>query len=88
MPCSRPPSAEIGVTGFGKNAHMIAVGGSREGTRIAHVLYEKISSEQMVPVLIGLLRAIKHENPERLPAGEFLHRTAPERLRALVGVEV
>ncbi len=86
--CSRPPSAEIGITGFGKNAHMIMVGGSREGTRIAQVLYAKISSEQMVPVLIGLLRAIKSENPERLPAGEFLHRTPPERLRALVGVEV
>jgi sulfite reductase (ferredoxin) len=86
--CSRPPSAEIGITGFGKNAHMISVGGSREGTRIAQVLYPKISSEQMVPVLIGLLRAIKTQNPERLPAGEFLHRTPPERLRALVGVEV
>jgi sulfite reductase beta subunit-like hemoprotein len=85
--CSRPPSAEIGITGFGKNAHLIAVGGSREGTRIAQVLYPKISSEQMVPVLIGLLRAIKTQNPEGLPAGEFLHRTAPERLRALVGVE-
>jgi sulfite reductase (ferredoxin) len=85
--CSRPPSAEIGITGFGKNAHLIAVGGSREGTRIAHVLYPKISSEQMVPVLIGLLRAIKTENPEGLPAGEFLHRTPPEQLRALVGVE-
>ncbi len=86
--CSRPPSAEIGITGFGKNAHMIVVGGSREGTRVAQVLYEKISSEQMVPVLIGLLRAIAESNPERLPAGEFLHRTSPERLRALVGVEV
>jgi sulfite reductase beta subunit-like hemoprotein len=86
--CSRPPSAEIGITGFGKNAHMIAVGGSREGTRIASVLYEKISSEQMVPVLIGLLRAIKESNPGKLPAGEFLHRTPPEELRALVGVEV
>lgn len=85
--CSRPPSAEIGITGFGKNAHLIAVGGSREGTRIAQVLYPKISSEQMVPVLIGLLRAIKTQNPEGLPAGEFLHRTPPERLRALVGVE-
>ena len=66
---------------------MIMVGGSREGTRIAQVLYPKISSEQMVPVLIGLLRAIKTQNPEGLPAGEFLHRTPPERLRALVGVE-
>ncbi len=86
--CSRPPSAEIGITGFGKNAHMIAVGGAREGTRIAHVVFEKISSEQMVPALIGLLRAIKLSNPERLPAGEFLHRTAPDELRKLVGVEV
>ena len=43
---------------------------------------------KMFELLIGLLRAIKHENPERLPAGEFLHRTSPERLRALVGVEV
>ncbi|MEX2205914.1 MAG: NADPH-dependent assimilatory sulfite reductase hemoprotein subunit [Myxococcota bacterium] len=86
--CSRPPSAEIGITGFGKNAHLIAVGGSREGTRIAHVLYEKISSEQMVPALVGILRAIKTENPEGLPAGEFLHRTPPDVLRKLVGIEV
>jgi sulfite reductase (ferredoxin) len=86
--CSRPPSAEIGITGFGKNAHLIAVGGSREGTRIAHVLYEKISSEQMVPALVGLLRAIKTRNPEGLPAGEFLHRTPPDALRKLVGIEV
>jgi sulfite reductase (ferredoxin) len=86
--CSRPPSAEIGITGFGKNAHVIAVGGSREGTRLAHVLYEKISSQEMVPVLLGLLRAIKTQNPEGLPAGEYLHRTPPERLRELVGVEV
>ncbi|HTO71052.1 MAG TPA: NADPH-dependent assimilatory sulfite reductase hemoprotein subunit [Myxococcota bacterium] len=85
--CSRPPTAEIGITGFGKNAHMIMVGGSREGTRVAHVLYEKISSQEMVPVLLGLLRAVRDSNPERLPAGEFLHRTEPARLRALVGVE-
>ena len=83
------PEVKLGILpGFGKNAHMIAVGGSREGTRIAHVLYEKISSQQMVPVLLGLLRAIRDENPAGLPAGEFLHRADPARLRALVGVEV
>jgi sulfite reductase beta subunit-like hemoprotein len=84
--CSRPPSAEIGITGYGKNAHTVWVGGSREGTRIAHVLYEKLSSEQMAPVLVGLLRAVRDHNPERLPAGEFLHRTEPDKLRELVGV--
>ena len=86
--CSRPPSAEIGITGYGKNAHKVWVGGSREGTRIAHALYEKLSSEQMAPVLVGLLRAVRDHNPERLPAGEFLHRTDPERLRELVSVKV
>ncbi len=86
--CSRPPSAEIGITGYGKNAHKVWVGGSREGTRIAHVLFEKLSSEQMAPALVGILRAIKTQNPGNLPAGEFLHRTPPEELRKLVGVEV
>jgi sulfite reductase beta subunit-like hemoprotein len=86
--CSRPPSAEIGITGYGKNAHKVWVGGSREGTRIAHVLFEKLSSEQMAPALVGILRAIRTQNPGNLPAGEFLHRTPPEELRRLVGIEL
>ena len=32
--CARPPSAEIGIYGYGKNDHVVLVGGSREGTRI------------------------------------------------------
>ena len=85
--CSRPPSAEIGITGFGKNAHMIRVGGSRQGTRLAEVLYEKVGSEALAPILTGLLRAIRDHNPDGLPAGDFLHLTPPEKLRGLVGVQ-
>ncbi len=85
--CSRPPSAEIGIIGYGKNAHQITVGGSREGTRLGRELYPKVSTEQMNDILVGLLRAIKYHNPEGLPAGEFLHRTPNETLIDLVGVE-
>jgi sulfite reductase (ferredoxin) len=84
--CARPPTAEIGIFGYGKNDHVVLVGGSREGTRIAHTLYGRVPGESMVDVLVGLLRAIRDRNPERLPAGEFLYRTPPEQLRAWVGV--
>jgi sulfite reductase (ferredoxin) len=83
--CSRPPSAEIGIIGYGKNDHMIQVGGSREGTRIGKQLYERVPEEDMTRVLIGLFRAIKEHNPRGLPSGEFLHETPVDELRKLVG---
>jgi len=86
--CSRPPTAEIGIVGFGKNANQILVGGARDGSRLAHELYPKVGEEQIVPILVGLLRAIRDHNPEGLSAGDFLHETPPEMLRARVGVEV
>jgi sulfite reductase (ferredoxin) len=85
--CARPPTAEIGIYGYGKNDHVVLVGGSREGTRLAHVLYPRISAERMGAALVGLFRAIRERNAEGLPAGEFLHRTDPEELRAWIGLE-
>jgi sulfite reductase (ferredoxin) len=84
--CARPPTAEIGIYGYGKNDHVILVGGSREGTRLAHPLYARISGEKMVPALVGLFRAIR-EHGDGQPVGEFLHRTDPARLRSWIGVE-
>jgi sulfite reductase (ferredoxin) len=85
--CARPPTAEIGIYGYGKNDHVILVGGSRENGRLAHLLYERIPEERMIPALVGLFRAIRDRNAEGLPVGEFLHRTPPERLRGWIGVE-
>jgi sulfite reductase (ferredoxin) len=83
--CARPSTAEIGIYGYGKNDHVVLVGGSREGTRIAQPLYARLPDEQMVPVLIGLLTAIRDRAKGR-PAGEFLHESDPEQLRSWVGV--
>jgi sulfite reductase beta subunit-like hemoprotein len=85
--CARPPSAEIGIYGYGKNDHVVLVGGSRNGDRLAHVLYSRISEEKMVPALVGVLRAIRERNAEGLPAGDFLHRAEPAELRSWAGVE-
>jgi sulfite reductase beta subunit-like hemoprotein len=86
--CSRPPTAEIGIYGFGKNGHVIQVGGAREGTRIAKILYEKITEEQMVPVLKALVRVIRDHKPRDVSAGDFLNTTPVEELRRLVGLGV
>jgi sulfite reductase beta subunit-like hemoprotein len=82
--CSRPPTAEIGIIGYGKNDHQIQVGGTREGDRIGHTLYPRVPESDMKVVLTGLLRAIL-EHGAGQPAGEFLRDTDPDRLRAWVG---
>jgi len=84
--CARPPTAEIGIYGYGKNDHVVLVGGSREGTRLAHPLYARISAEKMAAALVGLFRAIR-ERADGAPAGEFLHRTDPAQLRTWIGLE-
>jgi sulfite reductase (ferredoxin) len=84
--CARPPTAEIGIYGYGKNDHVILVGGARENSRLAHTLYSRIPEEKMVPALVGLFRAIREHNEADLPVGEFLHRSPPEQLRSWIGV--
>ena len=84
--CTRPPSAEIGIYGYGKNDHVILVGGARNGSRLAHTLFSRLPGEQMIPALLGILRAIQAHNRDRLPAGDFLHQTDPEELRKWVGL--
>jgi sulfite reductase (ferredoxin) len=84
--CARPPSAEIGIYGYGKNDHVILVGGTREGSRLAHTLYARLPGELMVSALVGLLTAIRDRAGDS-PAGEFLAATDPAELRAWVGIE-
>jgi sulfite reductase beta subunit-like hemoprotein len=86
--CSRPPTAGIGIVGYGKNDHVIQVGGARNGTRIGRVLYERVPEEKMVDVLVGLARAIREHDTAGLGAGDFLARIPDETLRSWVGVEV
>jgi sulfite reductase beta subunit-like hemoprotein len=85
--CARPPTAEIGIYGYGKNEHVVLVGGSRRGTRLGRVLYSRVSEERMIPVLVGLLRAVREHNGDGLPVGDFLHQTDSAQLRRWIGIE-
>jgi len=82
--CSRPPSAEIGIIGYGKNDHIIQVGGARDGSRIGKVLYERVPANQLGEVLVGIARSIREHGAD-MPAGDFLHETPIEQLKSWVG---
>ncbi len=85
--CARSVTAEIGIYGYGKNDHVLLVGGSREGTRLAHPLYERLPGERMAEALVGLLRAVREHNAPGCPVGEFLHETDPAQLRRWIGLD-
>ncbi len=85
--CARPPSAEIGIFGYGKNDHVILAGGSRRGTRLATVLYPRISEEQMVPALVGLFRVVKERCPAGTPPGDWIAATDFDQLRTWIGLD-
>jgi sulfite reductase (ferredoxin) len=80
--CSRPPTAEIGIIGYGKNDYVLMVGGARDGSRLARVLYPRLSEHELIEALKYLVRAIHDRNPRRLPAGDYLHQTSDEELKA------
>ena len=81
--CARPPTAEIGIFGYGKNDHVVLVGGSREGTRLAHELYARVPGERMLEALVGLLRAIRDAQSAGSAGGGV---PAPHAARAAAGV--
>lgn len=83
--CARPPSAEIGIYGYGKNEHVLLVGGSKRGDRLAKVLYERVSGEDMQDALVALFRAIRDHKPPDLEVGAFLQSTPIGTLRDWIG---
>jgi sulfite reductase (ferredoxin) len=80
--CSRPPTAEIGIIGYGKNEHVLMVGGARDGSRLARVLYPRLSEHELVEALKHLVKAIRDRNPRNLPSGDYLDQTPDEELKA------
>ncbi|HBZ68520.1 MAG TPA: hypothetical protein DEP35_01695 [Deltaproteobacteria bacterium] len=85
--CARPVTAEIGIYGYGKNDHVILVGGAREGSRLARVLCERLPAERMVPALVGLFAAIRAHAHAGEPVAEFLQRVPVAELREWIGLD-
>ncbi|MGO8802269.1 NADPH-dependent assimilatory sulfite reductase hemoprotein subunit [Candidatus Binatus sp.] len=79
--CSRPPTAEIGIIGYGKNDYVLMVGGARDGSRLARVLYPRLGERELIEALMNLVRAIRDRNPHRLSAGDYLDQTPDAELK-------
>jgi sulfite reductase (ferredoxin) len=80
--CSRPPTAEIGIIGYGKNDYVLMVGGARDGSRLARVLYPRLTEHHLIDALKHLVKAVRDRNPRHLPAGDYLDQTPDEELKA------
>jgi sulfite reductase beta subunit-like hemoprotein len=80
--CSRPPTAEIGIIGYGKNDYVLLVGGARDGSRLARVLHPRLGERELIEALKNLVRAIRDRNTHRLPAGDYLEQTPDAELKA------
>jgi len=80
--CSRPPTAEIGIIGYGKNDYVLMVGGARDGSRLARVLYPRLSEHELIDVLKNLVRAIRDRNPRGKSAGDYLDQASDNELKA------
>ncbi|HEY6421049.1 MAG TPA: NADPH-dependent assimilatory sulfite reductase hemoprotein subunit [Candidatus Binataceae bacterium] len=80
--CSRPPTAEIGIVGYGKNDYVLMVGGARDGSRLARTLYPRLGESELIAALKNLVRAIRDRNPQGLSAGDYLEQTPDAELKA------
>jgi hypothetical protein len=58
------------------------VGGARDGSRLARVLYPRLSEHELIDALKNVVKAIRDRNPHRLPAGDYLDQTSDESLKA------
>jgi sulfite reductase (ferredoxin) len=79
--CSRPPTAEIGIIGYGKNDYVLMVGGARDGSRLARVLYPRLGERELIEALKNLVIAIRDRNPHCLSAGDYLDQMPDAELK-------
>jgi sulfite reductase (ferredoxin) len=79
--CSRPPTAEIGIIGYGKNDYVLMVGGARDGSRLARVLYPRLGESELIAALKNVVTAIRDRNPRGLSAGDYLDQTPDAELK-------
>ena len=84
--CARPATAEIGIYGYGKNDHVVLIGGGRDGSRIGEPLYKRIAGEEMIPALVGLFRVLHERRPEGTPVDAYLQAADPAQLRDWIGI--
>lgn len=81
--CARPYNGEIAFVGRTAGTYSIYLGGSLRGDRLNEVFAEKISQEQLIPVLEPVLTLYAREGEKGEGFGDYCSRLGMERLKAL-----
>ena len=80
--CSRPPVAEIGLMGKGKDKYNVYVGGSPRGDRIARLQAESVHADDLADHLSSMLNLYRAQREPSESFGDFAHRVGTEALQS------
>jgi sulfite reductase beta subunit-like hemoprotein len=81
--CSRPPVAELAFMGSSKDLYNVYVGGNLEGTRLAALLYENVSSDGLADTSAALLAGWRRRRQDQERFGDFCMRVGVDQLKNL-----
>ncbi len=81
--CARPYAGEIGIVGRTPGSYAIFLGGDFEGTRLNHLVFERVPLTSVAATLERVFAFYVETRRAGESFGDFCHRHPPERLRDL-----
>lgn len=76
--CARPYSAEVGLTGRGKQSYDVMLGGNALGTRLTSTYAKNVKRNDVIPMLQPLLARWASERRDGEGFGDWCHRAGVE----------
>lgn len=73
--CSRPYGAEIGIVGRMPGHYVLYIGGEFNGTRLGHILFDKVPLEEITAALDPLLARYAQDRKKEERLGDYCERT-------------
>ena len=82
--CSRPYTGEIGLVGSGLNTYALFLGGNFDGTRLNHLVSERVKGDEIVRSLVSVFEAFKSARASGERFGDFCNRLGVQELQKLI----
>jgi sulfite reductase (ferredoxin) len=80
--CARPYNSDIGLVGKTKDKYTIFLGGRVLGDRLNFIFKDLVPTDEVVPVLVPVLRYFKDARQNGESFGDFCHRVGNDALLA------
>jgi sulfite reductase (ferredoxin) len=80
--CARPYNSDIGLVGKTKDKYTVFLGGRRLGDRLNFIYQDLVPTDEVVPVIVPVLRYFKEAREPGETFGDFCHRKGKDDLLA------